>query len=181
MRLKLLQALSLVPDFIMLRLQYFVKTGRFLNLKNPTRYTEKIQWYKLKYRDPRITVCSDKFAVRQYVRERGFPEILNDLYGVWDHPDDFDLADCPDSFILKSTHGSGTNFIVNDKKRVNEEDVRSIVKAWFNYDAVSIGREWGYKGIQPRLIAEKVFPRDARGDLPDYKFSASMGRFIVFI
>ena len=54
-----------MPDPVMVRFQYRIKCGRWPDLRNPQRYTEKIQWYKPHYRDPLMTKCSDKWAVRE--------------------------------------------------------------------------------------------------------------------
>ena len=181
-RVKVLQALSFLPDKFVVRVQYFLKTGRLLNLKYPNRFTEKIQWYKLFYKDPDLKRCSDKYAVREYVMERGCGNILNELYGVWSDVGLIDFSGLPSSFILKATHGSGTNLIVEDKDKdkdkakVDLENLRPIFKGWLKYNTSAIGREWGYKGIKPKIIAEKVLPRDSRGDLPDFKFFCFDGR-----
>ena len=86
-RTAILQILDFVPDDIMLRIQYRIKTGRKLNLKNPKRYTEKIQWYKLCYRDPLMAQCVDKYEVRHYVESCGLKNILNECYGVYSSVD----------------------------------------------------------------------------------------------
>ena len=67
LRLKILNMLSFIPDKYMLKMQYRIKTGRKLNLTNPQRYTEKVQWYKLYYRESRMIQCVDKYDVRNYV------------------------------------------------------------------------------------------------------------------
>ncbi|WP_199456977.1 MULTISPECIES: ATP-grasp fold amidoligase family protein [unclassified Marinobacter] len=176
LRLKILHLLKPIPDSAMIRVQYFIKTGRFLNLKDPARYTEKIQWYKLNYKDERIKACSDKYDVRSYVFSKGLGRILNPLYGVWHSLESFDVLELPQSFMLKATHGSGTNLLVRDKGDYSQDDLRKIVREWLSHDAACVGREWGYKGIKPKIIAEKILPRDKRGDLPDYKFFCFSGK-----
>ena len=84
LRFKILNLLSWVPDKIMIKMQYKIKTGRKLDLKNPKRFTEKLQWYKLYYRDPLMKKCADKYEVRDYVKSKGLENILNELYGVYD-------------------------------------------------------------------------------------------------
>ena len=169
-RLKLLHFLSPMPDVIVIQLQYLIKTGRLANLSKPKRYTEKIQWYKLNYKNPKIKECSDKYNVREYVKDKGYKDILNEIYAIWISIDRVDISLLPSSFILKATHGSGTNLLVDDKETLDSSIVKSIVRDWFVHDPACIGREWGYKDITPKVIAEKILPRDFRGDLPDYKF-----------
>lgn len=105
LRVRIMQALSFVPDKMMLKMQYRIKTGRKLNLRDPQRYTEKLQWYKLYYRDPLMAQCVDKYEVRKYVEECGLGSILNKCYGVYSSPDEIDFRKLPDSFVLKDTLG----------------------------------------------------------------------------
>lgn len=175
-RIKILQSLSFLPDSFMVKVQYLIKTGRLLNLKAPERFTEKVQWYKLFYRNDNITRCSDKFDVREYVREKNLAWILNDIYGVWFDAESVDFSIFPSSFILKATHGSGTNIIVKNKEDIDLAACRLSFKEWLNYDGASLGREWGYKNIQPKIIAEKLLPRNSNGDLPDFKFFCFDGK-----
>ena len=102
-RIKIMQAMSFIPDKWMVSLQYKIKTGRKLNLKNPQRFTEKLQWYKVYYRDPIMKQCVDKYEVRKYVEECGLGSILNECYGVYSSPDEIDFGKLPDSFVLKDT------------------------------------------------------------------------------
>jgi hypothetical protein len=176
LRLKLLHFLSPIPDSIVIQFQYLIKTGRLANISCPKRYTEKIQWYKLNYRNPKIKECSDKFDVRRYVKDRGFESILNEVYALWVSNDEVELSSLPSGFMLKATHGSGTNLLVIDKKNLDLDIVKSTIKNWFLHDSACIGREWGYKDIVPKVIAEKIIPRDLRGDLPDYKFFCFDGK-----
>ena len=127
LRVKLLHLLDWVPDAVMLRIQYFIKTGRILHLKNPKRYTEKLQWYKLYYRDPLMAQCVDKYEVRKYVEKCGLGHILNECYGVFDRADDVNFDKLPNSFVLKDTLGSGGNdvIIVKDKSQTDISTIQT--------------------------------------------------------
>ena len=114
-RYKVLYLLRFIPDKAMLKLQYKVKFKRKLDLKNPQRFTEKIQWYKLNYKNEIMPVCSDKYAVREYIKSKGLEHILNELYCVFDTPEDISLAELPEKFVMKLSNGSGTNLICTDK------------------------------------------------------------------
>ena len=115
-RLKILHLIRFIPDKFMIKMQYRIKTGRKLNLKSPKRYTEKIQWYKLYYRDPLITKCSDKFEVRIYVEDKGLEKYLTKIYGVYKSANEIDFSKLPNAFAIKYTNGSGNNYFVKDKK-----------------------------------------------------------------
>lgn len=176
LRLKILSILSMVPDELMIRIQYFIKTGRMLDLESPKRYTEKIQWYKLYYRNSLLPLCSDKYSVRGYIKSKGYDGILNELYAVYHSIEDIDLESLPKSFIIKHTTGSGRNIIVADKNKVDLELIKEEVVSWLTNDVTNYGREWGYNDIQQSVIVEALLPRDSNNDLPDYKFFCFNGK-----
>ena len=179
LRFKILNLLSWVPDKIMIKMQYKIKTGRKLDLKNPKRFTEKLQWYKLYYRDPLMKKCADKYEVRDYVKSKGLENILNELYGVYDKPEEIDFDKLPNKFVLKTTDGSGGNNIIvcEDKQKMNIKKTIKQIKEWQkNNIKKPAGREWCYEGLKSRIICEKVLPRDNRNDLPDYKFFCFNGK-----
>ncbi|SDW42863.1 TupA-like ATPgrasp [Marinococcus luteus] len=169
-RLKILKMLDFLPDKQMIKLQYRIKTGRKLNLNNPERYTEKLQQYKLNYRDPLMTMCSDKYEVRKYVESKGLKEILNPLYGVYEKAEDINFDTLPKSFVIKHTNGSGANILVEDKDQLNISEVREKLNAWLNSKPPKYGREWCYYNVSSRIIIEKLLERDENNDIPDYKF-----------
>lgn len=181
MRVKIMHALSFVPDKIMIKMQYRLKTGHKLDLKNPKRFTEKLQWYKLYYRDPLMVECVDKYDVRKYVKRCGCEAILNNFYGVYNTPDEINFDDLPKSFVLKDTLGSGGNsvILVQDKSKMDENLVRKQMWEWVNYPVNKKypGREWVYDKRKHRIIAEKYIesnPKD--GGLIDYKFFCFYGK-----
>lgn len=175
-RQRILAWFRFIPDEQMVKLQYRIKCGRKLNLSNPQRYSEKIQWYKLNYRNDLMPVCADKFAVREYVKSRGMEHLLNELYAVYDTPEEIRWEELPESFIMKATHGSGKNKVVTDKSQTSLEELQSIAREWLRNPGYSAGREWGYTDIKPKIIFEKLLPRDERNDLPDYKFFCFDGK-----
>ena len=128
LRFRILSMLRFIPDEPMLKLQYRIKCGRPLNLADPKRYTEKIQWYKLYYRDPVMQQCADKYRVREYVKSKGLGHILNDLYAVYKSPDPIDLEKLPEKFVLKLSNGSGTNRLCKDKSVLNSETVKQMFR-----------------------------------------------------
>jgi hypothetical protein len=176
LRFKILDFLDFLPDEYMLRLQYKIKTGRKLNLKNPSRYTEKLQWYKLHYRDPLMTKCSDKYEVRDYVESKGYSSILNPLYDVYDDPEKIDYNSLPDSFAIKYTNGSGRNIFVQNKSTMDLNDVNRTLNEWISNPRGRYGREWCYYNVTPRIVVESLLERDENSDIPDYKFFCFNGK-----
>ena len=178
LRFKILSFLKFIPDRQMLTLQYFIKHHRILNLKNPKRYTEKIQWYKLYYRNPYMQQCADKYTVREYVKSKGLGSILNELYEVFETPSQISFDKLPDRFILKLSNGSSTNYVCDEKSNYNIEDIRNKFKDFMDQTGSSAGREWVYKGTKPVIIAERFLedPDQVNGALCDYKILCFNGQ-----
>lgn len=179
LRIKLLQALSFIPDKLMLRIQYKIKTGRKLNLKNPQRFSEKLQWYKLNYRDGLMPSCVDKFDVRLFVSECGFKDNLTECYGVYDSPNDIDFEKLPNAFVLKDTLGGGGNsvIIVRNKAEADINDIKRNLEKWVNEPITkkNPGREWVYDNKKHRIIIEEYLS-EPNNVLSDYKFFCFDGK-----
>ena len=178
MRFAILRALKFIPDKQMIKFQYYVKLKRKLNLKNPQRYTEKIQWYKLNYRNDDMPICVDKYRVREYIQRKGIDGILVKLYASYDKADDITLADLPDKFILKTTNGSGTNIICKDKSKLHETTLKEQVAVFLKQSSASAGREWAYSHVRPKIIVEQLLedPSSPDGSVNDYKFLCFNGK-----
>ena len=149
LRMKIIAMLGWLPDKAMLKLQYRIKLKRRLDLKNPKRFTEKIQWYKINYRNPLMKTCVDKYRVREYVKEKGLEDILVELYGVYDSIEDVDFSLLPESFILKSTDGSGgiNVAICKDKSQFDIEKNKDAFSIGYKLTKKHPGREWAYVGL----------------------------------
>jgi len=161
---------KILPDKLVINLLYRDVYGRYPDLKNPRTFDEKIQWYKLYYRDPLMTVLADKYAVRKYVEEKGLAAILNELYGVYNSAHEIDLSRLPDRFIIKATHGWNMNLLCKDKKKINWSDCCRTMNGWLKTNHYTWAREWSYKNIKPRLICEKYLENEEFNELIDYKF-----------
>lgn len=150
--------------------KYRSVTGKNLDLDNPTTFDEKLWYLKLNNRDPLLTICSDKYRVREYVEQCGLGGILNELYGVWDDAKKIDFAALPSPCFLKCNHTSGTNIIYDRGKEFDKRDFIRTFHFMLKQNYYFASREWNYKNIETRIIAEKVL-RDRNGNLPlDYKF-----------
>jgi hypothetical protein len=176
MRLRILKLTDFLPDKMMIKLQYRIANGRKLDLKKPVRFTEKLQWYKLYYRDPLMTQCSDKYSVRDYIISKGYSDILVPLYGVYERAEEIDFDKLPDKFVLKTTNGSHTNILCEDKSKLDIESTIKTLNQWLNAWDGKVGREWAYHDIKPRIICEKYLDKDKNNDLIDYKFFCFNGQ-----
>ena len=170
-RAKILRALSFIPDNPMLRIQYFVKFGRILHLKHPKRFTEKLQWYKLYYRDPLMVKCVDKYDVREYVKSLGLGHILNDCYGVFNRVEDVDFDKLPDKFVIKDTLGGGGNSVIICEKKSDLEfdNLKSRIDHWTKVKpSRGGGREWPYySGKTHRIIIERFLEQENGNPFPE--------------
>ena len=187
LRFKILNMFSWIPDKTMIKLQYRIKMNRNLNLKNPQRFTEKLQWYKLYYRNPIMHQCVDKYEVRDYIKSKGLENILNELYGIYNNPNEIDFKNLPNKFVIKTTSGSGGQnvLICQDKAKLDIEDTKKKLDYWLKLNPKkSFGREWAYEGTNNRLIIEKYLEGndDNLSGINDYKFFCYNGKveYIVF-
>lgn len=170
----ILRTLRFLPDKFMLKLIYRVKLKRKLNLKNPKRFSEKIQWLKLNYRNPIMIQITDKYDVRGFVEKRNYSHILNECYGVYNSFDEIDFSLLPNQFVVKDTLGSGSVsvYLVKDKNKVDLKDLEKTVNKWISKKNQKLddGREWAYRaGKKHRIIIEKYLKQKDE-DLVDYKF-----------
>ena len=158
-RRNILNCLSVLPDSIMLPLQYRIKLGRKLDLKEPKRFTEKIQWYKMNYRNPVMHQCVDKYLVREYIKDRGLDYILVPLIGKYDSITQVDWDSLPDQFVIKTTHGGGgVNVVVcNDKRKLDIKEIKDKLQCDRRpVKENTMGREWAYYGLIPGIVVEKL-------------------------
>ena len=180
LRIKIMRLLSFLPDKIIVLLQYRLKTNRKLNLRHPKRYTEKLQWYKLYYKDPLMEKCVDKYEVRNYVMNKGYSNILIPILGIYNSAYDINFDILPNRFVLKDTLGGGGNsvIIVKDKSKENFDRIRKQIQGWIKETkGKHPGREWVYDNKPNRIIIEKYLEsNENEGGLIDYKFFCFNGK-----
>lgn len=167
--------LNILPDKIYLQIAYYFKNRKFISFKKPTTFNEKLQWIKIYDRDDRYTIYSDKYLVRQYVKEQIGEKYLIPLIGVYGSTREICWEKLPNKFVLKCTHGSGCNIVCNDKLQFSENVLKSRLDKWIKRNYYWSAREWPYKNITPRIICEKLI-ESKDGKLPkDYKIFCFMG------
>lgn len=152
------------------------------NIKNPKTFDEKLWWLKLNYRDSLLTLCTDKYRVREYITECGFENILVKLYGKYDNFDDINFEILPSEFIVKANHVSGGNYICRDKNKLDKKKLSRRYKKLLKRNYYLRSREWNYKNIRSCLIIEEVLNNNDNSPLLDYKFMCFNGEpKLVFI
>ena len=153
--------------------KFYAMLGYSLDLSNPQTFNEKLQWLKLYDRKPEYTMMVDKYKVREYIKEKLGEEYLIPLLGVWDKAEDINFDKLPNRFVLKCNHNSGLGmYICKDKSKLTENQIKAIRKnliKGLQQDYYLTGREWPYKNVPRKIIAEK-YMEDETGQLRDYKF-----------
>ena len=167
---KVKYALRFLPDKIYIHLYYFAHFKHFANLNNPKTYNEKLNWLKLHDRNPLYIKLVDKFEVKDYVSNKIGSEYIIPTLGVWEKFDDIDFDSLPNQFVLKCTHDSEGLVIVKDKGKLDKQAAKEKIEAALKVNFFYIGREWPYKNVQPRIIAEQYMEDHVDGELRDYKF-----------
>jgi hypothetical protein len=150
-------------------------------------------------RRPLITMFADKWTVREYVAERVGALVLNEVYQVVDDPRNIDFSSLPNRFVVKPTHASGAVIVVHDQADESAElpddqpdHERRRTITWVRKDRIDAARfnrlcdywlslkysprEWAYRDIKPRLIAERFLENLDGASPPDYKFFVFHGK-----
>lgn len=157
-------------DKTYLKLQFRAQMGKWLDLENPQTFNEKLQWLKLYDRRPEYTMMVDKYAVKAYVAQQIGREYIIPTLGVWDRFEDIDFDTLPERFVLKCTHDSGGLVICRDKASLDLQMAREKLEKSLKRNFYFHGREWPYKNVKPRIIAETYMEDSHTGELRDYKF-----------
>ena len=166
-----------LSDEAYLKRKYRAFFRKELNLENPQTFNEKIQWLKLYDRKPEYTVMVDKYRVREYIAQKIGEEYLIPLLGVWEDPEEIDFDALPDQFVLKCNHNSGYGMcICKDKSKLNIKKVKRGLKKSLETDYYLTGREWPYKDVPRRIIAEKYMTDGSGTELMDYKVMCFSGK-----
>lgn len=164
-----------LPDRQFLELMYLLRMGKKLDLKNPRTFNEKLQWLKLYDRRPEYVRMVDKYEGKQYIVSAIGERYVIPTLGVWNHFDEIDFNTLPNRFVLKCTHDSGGLVICRDKNSFDFAAARKKIERSLQCNFFWVGREWPYKDVLPRIIAEQYLETDAENGLQDYKIHSFNG------
>lgn len=174
----ILMLLTKISPKINSKILYWGIIGKKLNLKNPQNFNEKLMWLKLnKYgNNELVSKCADKYSVREYVKECGCGEILNDLIDVYSNVNDIDFNKLPNKFVLKCNHASGYNIICKDKDKLDERKTKKQLKKWLKNDYWAMYSEIQYKNIERKIVCEKFLESKGENSIVDYKVYCFNGK-----
>ena len=160
---------GLIPSKIWISYRFKKRAGYKMDWKNPKTYNQKIQWLKVYNRNPIYTTMVGKYEAKKYVADIIGEEYIIPTLGVWNRFEDIDFDSLPDQFVLKCTHDSGGICIVKDKSKFDKEKARKQFKVALKRNPYCVDREWPYKNVKPRIIAEEYMEDTATKELRDYK------------
>jgi len=160
----------LLSDKMYLKLLFPLKVGYRLNLENPQTFNEKLQWLKLNYRNPDLPMMVDKFEVKKYVSSLIGEEYVIPTLGIWNKFDDINFDSLPQKFVLKTTHDQGGVVICKDRNKFDLVSAKKKIEKHLKKNLFVLSREWPYKNVKPRIIAEEYMEDVSTGELKDYKF-----------
>ena len=146
----------IIPDAIYIRLKYRKIFGKWPDLKNPKTFNEKLNWLKLYDRNPVYTTMVDKYEAKRYVADLIGEEYIIPTLGVWDKAEDIDFDGLPQKFVLKATHDSGRVLICKDKSKFDRSMAVKEMNESLKRNFYAVTREWPYKNVKPRIIAEQL-------------------------
>lgn len=159
-----------IPDRKYLEWCYRGAFSKKLNLDNPQTFNEKLQWLKLYDRKPLYMTLVDKYEVKKYVADKIGQQYIIPTLNVWNRFDEIDFNELPNQFVLKCTHDSGGLVICTDKKNLDEKKAKEKLDKCLKRNFYFQSREWPYKNIPRRIIAEKYMVDESGYELKDYKF-----------
>ena len=158
-------------DETYVKLDYFFSMKKKLDLNNPKTFNEKLQWLKLNNRNKQYSLLVDKYQVKEYVGEILGKDYIIPTIGVWNSFDEIDFDSLPNQFVLKCTHDSGGLIVCCDKISLDREKAREKIEKCLKRDYYMGTREYPYKDVPHRIIAEKYMTNDdSSPELTDYKF-----------
>lgn len=157
------------PHEMMARIYSRIVIKKNVDLKNPQTFNEKIQWSMLHYypNNPLVVQCADKYAVREYIREKGLEKLLVPLFGAWKNADEIIWDELPNEFVLKCAHGCAYNILCKEKACIDEKTVKKQLNKWLEEDFGEFNTELHYSKINPRMIVCEEYLGEC---ITDYKF-----------
>lgn len=159
-----------LPNKFLLKKKFKYILNKKCNLNAPKTFNEKMQWLKLYDRNPKYTKMVDKYEVKKYIANIIGEEYIIPTLGVWKQFEDIDFEKLPNQFVLKCTHDSESTIICKNREEIDYNLIKNKIKKAQKRNYYLLSREWPYKNVKPRIIAEKYMATDKQRELLDYKF-----------
>lgn len=169
-------AAPILPDRFFLKVRFRLKVGYWINFNHPRTYNEKLQWLKLNEIHPEYTRLVDKIEVKKIISEKIGPEYVIPSLATWNSIDDIDWNSLPNQFVIKASNDSGGVVVCKDKSKLDIADSIKKLKRLGNRDYSKINKEYPYKAVPHRFLAEKYLVDESTTELKDYKFFCFDGK-----
>ena len=160
----------ILPDDLYLKVRFRQRVGYWPNFRHPRTYNEKLQWLKLNDRHPEYTKLVDKVTAKDYVAARIGANYIIPTLGVWDSIDEIDWDALPNQFVIKVTSDSGGIVVCKDKSQLDKEKAKAKLRHGWGKNYYQYNKEYPYKDVKPRIIAEQYMEDESGYELKDYKF-----------
>jgi hypothetical protein len=167
---------KLIPSKIYIKRRFKKIFGYSLNLQNPQTFNEKLQWKKFYDHNPLYAKCSDKYAVREYVKDKVGEEYLIPLIFITRNPKEIPFDKLKPPYIIKSNHGSSRNIFIYNQGEINKKEIVKECSKWLKENYYYYGKEWQYKNIKPKIVIEKLLLTNENNIPNDYKFHCFNGK-----
>ncbi len=165
----LLLTAPLYPDKFFLCARYYLIMGKKLNLQSPKTYNEKLQWLKLYDKRPEYTKMVDKIAAKEYVSSIIGEEYIIPTLAIYNSIEEVDFDKLPMQFVIKCSHDSGGVVVCKDKNKLNKKAALKKISKGLRQNFDFQTREYPYKNVKPRIIAEQYMEDESGYELKDYK------------
>lgn len=167
----------LLPDKLYLSIKFRTRMGYWMDWKHPKTFCEKLQWLKLYNRCPDYTIMVDKVKVKEWVSKKIGGEYVISTFGVWEEAEEVDFNSLPQKFVIKCNHNSGTGmYICKDKSKINVDEVRKGLAKGLQENYILQNREWPYKNVPRRILAEEFLEDQHKESLDDFKVMCFDGK-----
>lgn len=168
--------LRIIPNNIYIRILFRLHMGYWMDMGNPRTFNEKIQWLKLHDHNPLYPLLVDKYEAKKVIADIIGEEYIIPALAVYDDVKDIDFDSLPSQFVLKCTHDSGSVVICKNRNTLNIESAKKLLAKGLQQSHYWFWREWAYKDVKPRIVAEKYLEDDDDKELRDYKFYCFNGQ-----
>ena len=169
LKFKVAKAMSILPDKAYLSLIYVIRMKKMINWRSPKSFSEKLQWIKVYDHNPLYVQLVDKYEMKEYVEKVIGSGHTVPTLGVWDSVDDIDFTKLPDRFVIKGTHDSGSVIVCKDRNTFDEKIARNKLQDSLDTNLYYLSREWPYKHVPHRIIAEEYIESKDKSPLTEYK------------
>lgn len=162
--------LNILSDKAFVQLGYYLRFGEKLDLSNPKSFNQKLNWLKLNNKRPEYSLYVDKYAVKDYVSKTLGEGYAIPTLGIWDDVNSIEWDSLPNEFVIKCTHDSHSYIICKDKTSFDIDEATSMLAKKMKRNLYWWAREWPYRNVKPRIVAEPFLKDSESEDLKDYKF-----------